>query len=260
MLDLTTFDYEDHAVRVVDRDGAPWFVAADVCRILDIANPRDALTRLDNDEKDMINRNTVGLGDGNRGNPNMNIVSESGLYALIFTSVKPEAKAFRKWVTSEVLPALRRHGRYEMPDMDDPDPIGTSLSAIERQQWLSLIRETRLVWGAAAARRLWGDSPFPDMICNPDHIPQGDDIARVLQEHFEATGSPDDVISASVLVAKLSDWMAAKGVAPMPPGSIARRLAALAEHYHDPATGHGFRRHKRNGCRVYTGLRLRSSE
>lgn len=254
MLDLTTFDYEDHAVRVVDRDGAPWFVAADVCRILDIANPRDALTRLDADEKGVAPTDTLG------GQQVSNIVSESGLYALIFTSRKEGARAFRKWVTSEVLPALRRHGRYEMPDMDDPDPIGTSLSAIERQQWLSLIRETRLVWGAAAARRLWGDSPFPDMICNPDSVPQGDEITRFLQECCEATGSPDDFIPASVLIAKLSHWMAGRGMAPMPPGGMSRRLAALAEHYHDPATGHGFRRHKRHGTRGYSGLRLRSPE
>ena len=114
MLDLKTFDYEDHAVRVVEIDGAPWFVAAAVCRILGIANPTQALVRLDDDEVQVINVNTVSISEGIRGNPNMNVISESGLYSLVFTSTKPEAKAFRKWVTSEVLPSLRQNGQYRI--------------------------------------------------------------------------------------------------------------------------------------------------
>ena len=110
--ELTTFDFEDFAVRVVTRDGEPWFVAADVCRVLEIANSRDAVSGLDDDEKI-----TVANPDGNprAGIPHQfNIISESGLYALIFTSRKPEAKKFRKWVTSEVLPAIRKTGKYEV--------------------------------------------------------------------------------------------------------------------------------------------------
>lgn len=99
------FDFHGNAVRVVLRGDDPWFVVKDVCRILEIENSRDVISRLDNDEK-----NTVGI--QKRGNPNMNIVSESGLYALIFTSRKPEAKNFRKWVTSEVLPSIRKTGEY----------------------------------------------------------------------------------------------------------------------------------------------------
>jgi prophage antirepressor-like protein len=101
-------------------------VLTDVCRVLDIANPRDAAARLDPDEKD-----TVALTDGIRsgpGNPNMTIISESGLYTLTLTSRKPEAKPFKRWVTAEVLPTIRRSGAYgvqrdPMELLDDPNVL-----------------------------------------------------------------------------------------------------------------------------------------
>ena len=103
---LQTFDFKSTPVRALDRAGQPWFVAADVCRALDISNHRDAVQALDDDEKGVANADTLG------GVQKTQIISESGLYALIFKSRKPEAKAFRKWVTSEVLPAIRRTGGY----------------------------------------------------------------------------------------------------------------------------------------------------
>ena len=95
------------SLQAIVRDGQPWFVAKDLCDALDITNSRDAVTALDADE-----RQTVAISYGIRGNPNRTIVNESGMYALIFRSIKPEAKAFRKWVTSAVLPSLRRDGVY----------------------------------------------------------------------------------------------------------------------------------------------------
>ncbi|KVN28955.1 hypothetical protein WJ63_11485 [Burkholderia pyrrocinia] len=96
-------------LRVVEIDGESWFVAKDVCAALSIGDPSMAMARLEADEKAQFN---LGNSAGGRGNPNVNIVSESGLYALILRSRKPEAKAFRKWVTSEVLPSIRKHGMY----------------------------------------------------------------------------------------------------------------------------------------------------
>jgi prophage antirepressor-like protein len=84
-------------------------VAKDVCEVLGIANARDALQRLDDDEKGVATTDTLG------GKQTLATVYESGLYALIFTSRKEEAKAFRKWVTSEVLPAIRKTGAYAVP-------------------------------------------------------------------------------------------------------------------------------------------------
>lgn len=105
---LTMFDFNDKALRVVQHgDGTPWFMAKDVCDVLEIGNSRQALSYLDDDEK-----NTVIINDGTPGNPRKAIINESGLYSLILRSRKPEAKAFKKWVTSEVLPAIRKDGGY----------------------------------------------------------------------------------------------------------------------------------------------------
>jgi len=103
---IIPFTYESKSVRVVDRDGEPWFVAIDVCRILDIANVTQAIQRLDDDE--------VTLCKTEGSHRPTNLVNESGLYALILRSNKPQARPFRKWVTSEVLPAIRRTGGYAM--------------------------------------------------------------------------------------------------------------------------------------------------
>lgn len=97
-------------IRAVEKDGELWFVAADVCKALDIQNSRDAVARLDEDEK-----NTVVLTDGNRGNPNVSIVNEPGLYSLVLGSRKPEAKAFKRWITHEVIPSIRKTGGYIVP-------------------------------------------------------------------------------------------------------------------------------------------------
>lgn len=95
------------SVRTLNIDGEPWFVASDVCKALDINNVSMAISRLDDDE-----RNTVSLTEGIPGNPNKTIVNEPGLYALVLSSRKPEAKAFKRWITHEVIPSIRKHGGY----------------------------------------------------------------------------------------------------------------------------------------------------
>ena len=106
---MQVFDFKPvaYSVRTVLNNGNVWFVAKDVCDALGLDNNRQALTRLDDDEKGVTKIDTLG------GKQEMTIVNESGLYNLIFTSNKPEAKAFRKWVTSEVLPSIRKTGKYE---------------------------------------------------------------------------------------------------------------------------------------------------
>ena len=100
------YDFHGHNVRVIMKDGEPWFVAKDVADVLDVSNPSDQLSLLDDDEKGVDLIETLG------GKQKMSIVSESGLYAIIMRSRKPEAKPFRKWVTSEVLPSIRKTGGY----------------------------------------------------------------------------------------------------------------------------------------------------
>lgn len=93
-------------IRTLTIDGEPWFVAADVCRALEIGNPTDAMRRLDADE-----RTLVSIEGASNGLP-VNVVNEPGLYTLILGSRKPEAKAFRRWITHEVIPAIRKYGGY----------------------------------------------------------------------------------------------------------------------------------------------------
>ena len=96
-------------VRTVLQDGEPWFVAADVCKALEIGNPTDVMRRLDADE-----RTLVSIEGASNGLP-VNAVNEPGLYTLVLTSRKPEAKAFKRWITHEVIPSIRKHGGYLTP-------------------------------------------------------------------------------------------------------------------------------------------------
>lgn len=160
---IQTFDFESQAVRSLLRDNEPWFVAADVCRVLEIANSRDVVAKLEDDEKG------VGIADTPGGCQEMTIINESGLYAIIFTSRKPQAKRFRKWVTSVVLPTLRRTGQFIMTDEDEDlpslahgrlwgQPVG-KINAAAR-----MISVAQRIYGPEAARALWErENGLPDL-------------------------------------------------------------------------------------------------
>ena len=105
---LKLFENPQFRVRVVMRDGEPWFVAKDACDCLELTNVSKACQTLDEDEKGITKSYTLG------GSQDMMLISESGLYTLIMRSNKPEAKVFRKWVTSEVLPSIRKTGSYSV--------------------------------------------------------------------------------------------------------------------------------------------------
>lgn len=122
-------------VRTTMVEGEPWFVAADVCKALEIGNPSQAVSRLDNDEK----QNTLISNEGNKGNPNVVIINEAGLYSMIISSRKPEAKAFKRWITHEVIPSIRKHGAYMTPQklyecLQDPRAIANILNALADEQ------------------------------------------------------------------------------------------------------------------------------
>jgi prophage antirepressor-like protein len=108
--------FNDRPVRIVACDGEPWFVARDVCNVLELTNPCKALSGLDDDEKATITNSESRAGHGAQ---QYNIISESGLYKLVMRSRKPEAKKFVKWITAEVLPSIRKHGAYIAPSMTD---------------------------------------------------------------------------------------------------------------------------------------------
>lgn len=169
MNDIQVFDFEDNAVRVIEKDGEPWFVAADVARVLDIQNIRQNLNDLDDDEAGVYNT-YIRSANGVEQKRQLNIINESGLYNLIFRSRKPEAKKFRKWVTAEVLPSIRKTGMYVAPEVEAQaadEVLGrddfADLPDRTFQQWINLVRETRLLFGRDAARRVWDQSPLPSV-------------------------------------------------------------------------------------------------
>lgn len=110
MNELQVFNYNGNEVRTIQKDGEPWWVLKDVCGILGISKYRDTASRLDEDERGSVRVDTPG------GEQEMTVINESGLYNVILRSDKPEAKPFRKWVTSEVLPSIRKHGAYMTPE------------------------------------------------------------------------------------------------------------------------------------------------
>ena len=132
--EMQIFCYEGNDVRTVRQGDETWWVLKDVCTVLEIANSRDAALRLDEDEKD-----DVGITDAIGRMQNTTIISESGLYNVIMLSRKPEAKKFKRWVTHEVLPAIRRHGAYVTPAkleelMNDPDAWIEMLTAFKDER------------------------------------------------------------------------------------------------------------------------------
>lgn len=111
---ITPFNFNEHAVRVIQIEDAPWFVATDVAESLGYKSPKDAASYLDDDEKGSAIVRTPG------GEQKLTVINESGLYALVLRSRKPEARKFAKWVTSEVLPAIRKTGSYSLPYTAQP--------------------------------------------------------------------------------------------------------------------------------------------
>lgn len=111
MNELQVFNYQENEIRTIQRDGEPWFVLKDVCGVLDLGSPHKVAERLDEDEKGRNQIPTLG------GLQETTIINESGLYNVILRSDKPEAKPFRKWITSEVLPSIRKTGSYSVPKL-----------------------------------------------------------------------------------------------------------------------------------------------
>ena len=146
-MELQLFNFGEAPVRIIDKTGNPWFVATDVCRVLEINNPRQATSRLDEDEKGVITNDTLG------GGQEMTIISESGLYSLVLTSRKPQARAFKKWITSEVLPAIRKTGSYgHAPLPPATGPAAAFINGIDRLIERGIAPNT----AAIQLARVWG--------------------------------------------------------------------------------------------------------
>jgi prophage antirepressor-like protein len=133
------FNFDSHEIRTLLIDGQPWFVAGDVASALEYREAEKMTRWLDDDEKGPHNVGTLG------GDQRMTVINESGLYSAILRSRKPEAKRFKKWVTAEVLPAIRKTGRYEVDAQRAPE-----IQPLRAQRWLTTFithgnQETRLL-------------------------------------------------------------------------------------------------------------------
>ena len=133
MNELQVFKNQEFgSVRTLTVNDEPWFVGKDVAEILGYSNPRDAISK----HVDSEDKNSVAIRDGiTRGNPNQTIINESGLYSLVLSSKLPSAKKFKRWVTSEVLPALRKTGQYQVKELSGSELMAKAL--IEAQSVLA---------------------------------------------------------------------------------------------------------------------------
>ncbi|MCV6589351.1 MAG: Bro-N domain-containing protein [Marinobacterium sp.] len=124
------FAFDDQMVRIFDREGKPWFVAKDVALALEYRDAANMVRNLDEDEKGTHNVSTLG------GEQELTIINEAGLYSVILTSRKPEAKRFKRWVTHEVLPSIRKTGAYQVtaPTPQQPDLYDDTLNQFMRDQ------------------------------------------------------------------------------------------------------------------------------
>ena len=126
MADIQLYTNEKFGeIRTTVIDGEPWFVAVDVCNVLDLSNPTIAVSRLDEDERAKFNLGRQG---------DATIVNEPGLYTLVLGSRKPEAKAFKRWITHEVIPAIRKTGTYNLNlPKDYPSALRALADSYERE-------------------------------------------------------------------------------------------------------------------------------
>jgi prophage antirepressor-like protein len=175
MNELQSFNFNGvHGVRVVMKDGNPWFVAKDVCECLEIDTTQTR--RLDDDEKGLHSIQTPG------GDQVMIVVSEPGLYSLIMTSRKPEAKRFKKWVTSDVLPTIRQTGQYSISEYRIPQTYAEAL-----QVAADLAKENE---------RLLPRAEFHDRLMSAEGLYDMKEVSKVL--NYKRLG-PNNIFKALVL-------------------------------------------------------------
>ena len=182
MSNITPFSYEDHEVRVLDVNGEPWFVLADLCKVLALSNPAVVAKRLD---KADVCQTYISSGGQRRA---MTIVAEPGLYDVVVRSDSPAAKPFQRWVTHEVLPAIRRTGIYAVepqPQLSGKELLAAAvLEAAEtiRQHEATIAQQAKELEAAAPKARTW------DLIVSGDGSYTITDAAKTLASAGVQTG------------------------------------------------------------------------
>lgn len=159
-------------VRTINHNGEPWFVAADVCKALEIANPSVAIDRIDEDERAKFNLGRQGEGYA---------VNEPGLYSLVLGSRKPEAKAFKRWITHEVIPAIRKHGMYATAEtaekiLNDPDFLIKTLETLKEERAKRVQAEEKIALDAPKVL-------FADCVSQADTDILVGELAKLLKQN-----------------------------------------------------------------------------
>lgn len=197
MNEVTIFNYGQNEVRtVIGKDGEPWFVAKDVCSILEIGNVSMALNRLDYDEKGISTIDTLG------GGQSMLVISESGLYELIFNSRKPEARAFKKWVKTEVLPSIRKTGSYSMRNQSPTNELRYAFEDCKAiAEIAGLAGNMAVIAADQAVKRLTGRSPL-ELIGHTHLISETQERALTPTEIGQELGGMSAIAVNKLLAAK----------------------------------------------------------
>ena len=192
MNELQVFNFEGSTVRTLMLDEAPWWVLSDVCKILEIANSRNVTRRLDDDEKG------VHLVDTPSGFQQMTIVNEYGLYETIFRSDKEVAKRFRRWVTHEVLPAIRKTGAYSIT------PKARALTTddyMKAAQLAATCRNERLPYVLGFLEQAGFNIPE---VTTPPQADDGPIDCTMIQKLMDTAGITQDELSRRTNICKAS--------------------------------------------------------
>lgn len=172
--EIQKFDFKGAPLRTLtDKAGEPWFVAKDVCAILEISNPSDALKRLDDDERSRFNLGRQG---------ETNIVNEAGLYVLVLGSRKPEAHEFKRWVTHEVLPQIRKTGGY-IPTTDADDDMTILAKAVMIGQRTMEAQKQRIAEQQTRIVELEPKARFADAVAASDGTCLVGELAKMLRQN-----------------------------------------------------------------------------
>lgn len=179
---IKIFDHEQFgSIRIADNNGDPWFVAKDVCSVLELGNIGQATSSLDEDEK-----RSITINDGTPGSPVITIISESGMYSIVLRSRKPEAKAFKRWICHEVLPSIRKQGGYKSSysvPKSLPEALRLAADLAEKTELAIIERDIAIHEKCALEQQVAIDQP---------HV-----------EFSNAIGSSDDTILMATLSAIL---------------------------------------------------------
>lgn len=172
--EIRKFDFRGASLRTLtDEAGEPWFVAKDVCDILEISNPSDALKRLDDDERSKFNLGRQG---------ETNIVNEAGLYVLVLGSRKPKAHEFKRWVTHEVLPQIRKTGGY-IPATDADDDMTILAKAVMIGQRTMEAQKRKIASQQSRIVELEPKARFADAVAASDGTCLVGELAKMLRQN-----------------------------------------------------------------------------